>query len=107
MKRLLGLANDPSAHEYCACQCLGSTTRSLWAPLSCKSFCKPLMSTTELMNDNPRQIVKFLLDKHGSDDAYNAALAGALEAQAEGNNYRLSVWREVKQLLARASEDKT
>ncbi len=73
----------------------------------CERFCEPLMSTTELMKDNPRQIVEFLLDKHGGDGAYNAALAGALEAQAEGNNYRLSVWREVKQLLARASEDKT
>ena len=64
------------------------------------------MSTTELKKDNPKQIVEFLLDKHGSDGAYNAALAGALEAQAEGDNYRLSVWREVKQLLARAGECK-
>jgi hypothetical protein len=76
-------------------------------PLISERFSEPLMSTTELKKDNPQQIVEFLLDKHGSEGAYNAALAGAFEAQAEGNNYRLSVWREVKQLLARASEDKT
>jgi hypothetical protein len=70
----------------------------------CEIFSESLMSTTELKMDNPPKIVEYLLDKHGSDEAYNAALAGALEAQAEGDNYRLSVWREVKQLLARANE---
>jgi hypothetical protein len=72
-----------------------------------EGFRKLIMPPAKLKKDNPHQIVEFLLDKHGNEGAYNAALAGALEAQAEGDNYRLSVWREVKQLLARASECKT
>ena len=71
-----------------------------------EGFRKLIMPPAKLKKDNPHQIVEFLLDRHGNEDAYNAALAGALEAQAEGDNYRLSVWREVKQLLARAGECK-
>ena len=66
------------------------------------------MPPAKLKKDNPHQIVEFLLDKHGDEDAYNAALAGALEAQAEGDNYRLSVWRETAStIFRRAATTKT
>jgi hypothetical protein len=72
-----------------------------------EGFRKPTMPPVNLKKDDPQQIAKYLLDKHGSDGAYDAAELGALEAHAEGNNYRLSVWREVKQLLAQAHEEKS
>ncbi len=53
------------------------------------------------MKDDPSHIAEWLLQEHGPERAYDAALEGALEAQSKGDNYRLSVWREVKHLLAR------
>ena len=52
------------------------------------------------MMNVPAQIADWLVQEHGPDGAYKAALDGALEAQREGDNYRLSVWREVKRVLA-------
>jgi hypothetical protein len=62
------------------------------------------MDRSTLGKDNPRQITEYLLKKHGHVEAYKAALDGALEAQEEGNNYRLSIWREVKRMLAEIEE---
>ena len=52
------------------------------------------------MTDDPSHIAAWLAKEHGPEGAYAAALEGALEAQRQGDNYRLSVWREVKAVLA-------
>ena len=52
------------------------------------------------MNDNdPKNIADNLIREHGVDGAYQAALVGAMDAQRDGDNYRLSVWREIKRIL--------
>lgn len=52
------------------------------------------------MNDNdPGNIADNLIRAHGVVGAYQAALVGAMDAQREGDNYRLSVWREVKRIV--------
>lgn len=56
--------------------------------------------TLEATDDNPQQVAAYLLKEHGTEGAYSAALRGALEAQEVGDNYRLSVWREVKLILS-------
>ncbi len=56
--------------------------------------------TVGAMTDDPSHIADWLVQEHGLEGAYEAALEGALEAQREGDNYRLSVWREVKAVLA-------
>jgi len=56
-----------------------------------------------LKQENPTEIAAWLIQQHGQDGAYKAALDGVLKAQEEGDNYRLSVWREVKALLGKRS----
>jgi hypothetical protein len=51
------------------------------------------------MSDDPHQIVKRLVQEHGLDRALQQAIEGAIAAQEEGDNYDLSVWREVKLIL--------
>ena len=58
------------------------------------------MYGNEFHRESPRQIAEYSFNKDGEGGAYETALNGALEAQSENNNFRLSVWREVKQLLA-------
>jgi len=53
--------------------------------------------------DNPQETAVYLLKKHGQREAYAIALQGAVDAQDNGDNYSLSVWREVKYLLKRGS----
>ena len=50
-------------------------------------------------SDNPTEIAARLIQQHGQDGAYQAALEGVLKAQEDGDNYRLSVWREIKATL--------
>ena len=57
------------------------------------------MTVSEDRCDDPQSIATYLLQQHGQKDAYEVALKGVMEAQAEGDNYRLSIWREVKALL--------
>ena len=52
--------------------------------------------------ENPRQIAAEMLGNHGYTAAYRNALAGAIKAQAEGDNYQLSIWREVKLILSKS-----
>lgn len=56
------------------------------------------LSGTE-MPDDPRQIAEYLVQEHGLDIALNKAIEGTTAAQDKGDNYDLSVWREVKQKL--------
>ena len=58
------------------------------------------MGNSNIHNDDPVQIAKYLIYAHGEWGALNAAVTGALEAQRSGDNYRLSIWRDVKRLLA-------
>lgn len=56
-----------------------------------------------LMTDDPIAIADWLIEEHGPDGAEQAALDGVMNAQSDGANYRLSVWREVRQVLAERS----
>jgi len=49
-----------------------------------------------MKHDDPNQIANDLVEKHGLDDAIKVALENAAAA---GDNYALSVWREVKEIL--------
>lgn len=51
------------------------------------------------MNDDPDQIADHLIEDHGIDGALEAVREGISATHANGDNYRLSVWREVKQAL--------
>ena len=51
------------------------------------------------MHDDPKDIAEYLINKHGLNDALNAAIAGALDAQYDRDNYALSVWREIKAVI--------
>ncbi len=51
------------------------------------------------MNDDPRQIADDLIGQHGIDGAFEAVREGVAAAQKVRDNYRLSVWREVRRVL--------
>jgi hypothetical protein len=61
------------------------------------------------MNDqkskNPSEIVEYLLQEMGPKNAIQATHDGISDAQTNGDNYALSIWREVKGLL-KAQYDK-
>jgi hypothetical protein len=56
------------------------------------------------MNDNPSQIADHLIGQHGVDGALDAVREGVAAAQANGDNYRLSVWRDVRRVLQAKTE---
>lgn len=56
------------------------------------------------MNDDAQQIAEYLAREHGLDGAIVSAQQGTAEAQRDGDNYALSVWREVKNILRKMSE---
>ena len=52
------------------------------------------------MNDDPKQLAEYLTQQHGSSEAaLKIAIEGTAEANESGDNYALSVWREVKRTL--------
>ena len=51
------------------------------------------------MNDDPTKITASLVAEHGLDGAKQAALDGVMDAQRAGDNYRLSIWRDVRRVL--------
>jgi hypothetical protein len=57
------------------------------------------MTTVQKQKDDPQETADYLLKKHGQREAYAVAVKGAVDAQDDGDNYRLSVWRDVKRLL--------
>jgi hypothetical protein len=58
------------------------------------------MKVSEIkMSDDPYQISECLVEEYGLDHALPKALEEAVAAQEKGENYNLSVWREVKQIL--------
>jgi len=52
-----------------------------------------------LSKDSPEDIAKHLVHEFGHDGAVQAAIEGVDDAHRLGDNYALSVWREVKGLL--------
>ena len=63
------------------------------------------MKVSEIkMSDYPQQIAEYLVQEHGLDHALQKAFEGVTAAQKGGDNYDLSVWREVKQLLRNRKE---
>jgi hypothetical protein len=60
------------------------------------------------VRDNPTEIADHLEKEHGLEKAMVVVDDGKREATREGNNYTLSVWREVKVILqTRAKGDDT
>ena len=53
------------------------------------------------MKENPGEIAARLAQEHGLDQARVVALTNVIQAQSAGDNYALSIWRDVKRLLAR------
>jgi hypothetical protein len=51
------------------------------------------------MNDDPRQIADNFIKLHGVDGALKAVSEEIAAVHAKGDNYRLSIWRETKQIL--------
>ena len=56
------------------------------------------------MPDDPKEIANFLIREHGLNDALTKVAAGIATAHEEGDNYALSVWREVKRILQERTE---
>ena len=56
-------------------------------------------------DDEPIKIAAYLIHAHGLEVAMDVVMRGIAKAHDEGEGYRLSVWREVKQILA-AEADK-
>ena len=51
------------------------------------------------MKDDPSHIANNLIAQHGVDGALASVREGIAMAHADGDNYRLSVWREVRRVL--------
>ncbi len=51
------------------------------------------------MTDDPNRIADHLIEQHGDQGALTAMREGIAAAHASGDKYRLSIWREVRQVL--------
>ena len=52
------------------------------------------------MNDDPKQLARYLVQQHGSSEAaLKTAMEGTADAYESGDNYALSVWRDIKRIL--------
>ncbi len=49
--------------------------------------------------DDPSVIAEHLVQEHGLERALDRATEGTTAAREQGDNYGLSVWREVKRIL--------
>ena len=56
------------------------------------------------MSDDPKQIANALIREHGLNDALARVVAEIATAHEEGDNYALSVLREVKRMLQERTE---
>ncbi len=55
--------------------------------------------------DDPAEIAEVLIRDNGVEMAIEAAHDGTTKAQRDGDNYALSVWREVKTILRNSQAD--
>ncbi len=58
-----------------------------------------------MSNDDPQTIAEDLIQEHGLDHALKQAMDGTAAAQRLGDNYQLSVWREVKGILIKRRDE--
>lgn len=59
------------------------------------------------MRHDPTEVAKNLIAELGRDDALAHAINSAIDARAKANLYDLSIWREVKRIIARQIPTKT
>ena len=57
------------------------------------------------LRDDPSAIAEQLVQEHGLEGALDRATEGTTAAQEQGDNYGLSVWRDVKRLLRERGND--
>ncbi len=57
------------------------------------------------LRDDPTAIAEQLVQEHGLERALDRATEGTAAAQDQGDNYALSVWRDVKKLLRERGHD--
>ena len=57
------------------------------------------MTTRSKPENNPAEIADYLVSEHGLEGALETAVQGSEAAKQTGDNYSLSVWREVKRML--------
>ncbi|MCW9035451.1 MAG: hypothetical protein OQJ97_14625 [Rhodospirillales bacterium] len=50
--------------------------------------------------DDPQEIAQYLIQQHGVREALLIAVEKAIAMQESGDNYGLSVWRDVKRELS-------
>ena len=55
--------------------------------------------------DDPSAIAEYLVQEHGLEGALDRATEGTTAARERGDNYCLSVWRDVKRLLRERGHD--
>jgi hypothetical protein len=51
------------------------------------------------LRDDPHVIAEYLVQEHGLEGALDRATEGTTAAHERGDNYALSIWRDVKKLL--------
>jgi hypothetical protein len=51
------------------------------------------------VRDNPEEIADHIVNEHGLNGALSVVDEGRMDASRNGDNYALSVWREVKVIL--------
>ncbi len=54
---------------------------------------------------NAADMARSVVGEHGLDRARQTAVEGTTSANEQGNLYRLSVWREVKAILGKWTEN--
>ncbi len=57
------------------------------------------------LRDDPSAIAEYLVQEHGLERALDRATEGTTAAHEQGDNYGLSVWREVKRILRERGHD--
>jgi hypothetical protein len=58
------------------------------------------------MRDDSREIAKNLVREHGLSRARRIAVEGTATSKEEGDNYGLSVWRQIKRELNERTNEK-
>ena len=56
-------------------------------------------------DDEPIKIAAYLIHVHGLEVAQEVVMKGIEKAHGEDDRYRLSVWREVKKILATKADE--
>ncbi len=58
-----------------------------------------------ILRDDPQAIAEHPVQEHGLERALDLAPEGTTAAHERGDNYGLSVWREVKRILRERGHD--